>query len=112
MDQAFARIDPATAPSPERYRILKEGLEKTRLYLDAFLTFREMWWRKSALTDRRRPEASALQAQYEQAVVRFDNILDQWEKFPEERRYWGMTRESFEQGRNTWREHVLRKMVG
>jgi hypothetical protein len=112
MDQAFARIDPATVPSPENYRILKEGLEKTRLYLDMFFTFREMWWRKSALEDLNGNKAAAQQTAYDQSVVRFNDILDQWQKYPEECRYWGMTRKSFELGWNTWREDVLRKMGG
>jgi hypothetical protein len=110
MDDAFARIDATTVPSPEEYQALKQGLEKTRLYLDMFFTFREMWWRGRELKDLEEDEAAVKQVEHEKATAAFNDVLDKWKKYPEECRFWGIKEESFDgrRARHKWRKDVLR----
>ena len=110
MDDAFARIDAAKVPSPKEYQALKEGLEKTRLYLDMFFAFREMWWRDRELKDLGKEEAAARQGEVEKATAAFHEVLEQWEKYPEECRFWGINKDAFfHEGRrrHPWRKDVL-----
>jgi len=110
MDDAFARIDAASVPSLEDYQALKEGLEKTRLYLDMFFTFREMWWRARELKDLEEDEAAEKQVEHEKATAAFNEVMEAWQKYPEECRFWGIKEESFNgrRGRHKWRRDVLR----
>ncbi len=111
MDDAFARIDAAKVPSPHEYQVLKEGLEKTKLYLGMFFTFREMWWRGRELEELGEAEEAVKQAEYDKVTASFNNVLERWQKYPEECRFWGAKKEMFNiKGRRRlpWRKDVLR----
>ena len=110
MEAAFARIDASTVPSKEEYQVLKEGLEKTQLYLSMFFEYREMWWRGRELKDLETDEAAAKQVEVEQATDSFHQVLEDWKKYPEERRFWGVNENGFNgrRGRHKWRKDVLR----
>ena len=109
MNDAFALIDSTKVPVPGEYHTLKEGFEKTQLYLNMFFKFREMWWRERQLKDLKGEEAVTQQKEYEKAIVKFNNVIEQWQKYPEECKYWGINQESFNQGGGTWQKSVLRK---
>ena len=109
MDAAFARIDATKAASREEYQGLIEGLEKTKLYLGMFFTFREMWWRERELKDL--DEAAAKQVEYEKATAAFNDVMEEWKKYPEECDFWGAKKEMFNikgRRRHPWRKDVLR----
>jgi hypothetical protein len=110
MEDAFARIDASKVPSPETYQALQEGFEKTRLYLDMFFSFREMWWRGRELKDLGKEEAAARQPDYEKAMAAFNKVMEQWKAYPEECKFWGINKETFFQEgrrRHPWRKDVL-----
>ena len=109
MDAAFARIDPASVPSPDEYRVLKEGLEKTNLYLSMFFTFREKWWRERELKDPETETTAAKQEELEKVVASFDAVMKKWQKYPEERIFWGIKEQSFDgkRGRHKWQSDVV-----
>jgi len=109
MNAAFARIDATTVPSPEEYQVLKEGLEKTQLYLSIFLEYREMWWRGRELKDLEKDEVAVKQAEHERATASFNDVLEKWKKHPEECRFWGINENGFNgrRGRHKWRRDVL-----
>ena len=104
MDDAFARVDASKVPSKEEYQVLKEGLEKTQLYLNLFFKYREMWWRGQ---DLKKDKAAAKQLEYEEATAAFNDVLEQWQKYPEESRFWGINKRCFKGGRQPWRKDVL-----
>jgi hypothetical protein len=110
MEAAFARIDATTVPSPEEYQVLKEGLEKTQLYLNVFFKYREMWWRGRELEGLEKDEAAVKQVEYEKATASFNDVLEKWKKYPEECRFWGINENGFNgrRGRHKWRKDVLR----
>ncbi|MCP4312852.1 MAG: hypothetical protein GY790_16440 [Bacteroidetes bacterium] len=108
MDDAFARIDVTKVPSQEEYQALKEGLEKTKLYLSMFFKFREMWWRGRELKGLGKEEATVKQVEYEKARASFNEVLEKWQKYPEECRFWGISNNSFQGGNHLWRKDVLR----
>jgi hypothetical protein len=110
MDEAFALIDSTKAPSLEDYQTLKDGFEKTQLYLNMFFKFREMWWRERQLKDLKGEEAATKQKELEIAVTSFNDVLEKWQKYPEECKYWGITQESFDRGGGTWQEDVIPKL--
>lgn len=112
MEEAFLQIDSTEVSDPENYQTLKAGLEKTRLYLNTFFEFREMWWRERELQDLNGKEASLKQRDYKASVDRFTNVLESWQKYPEESTFWGMAKESFEGNSRFWRNQVLEKMSG
>ena len=107
MDDAFALIDPEEVPSLEEYQRFKDGFEKTKLYLNLFFKFREMWWRERELQDIGGEGVAAKQKKLEKAVTAFKNVYEQWQKFPEECKFWGISEESFSQGGETWKKDVL-----
>lgn len=110
MEAAFARIDTSKVPASGTYQALKEGFEKTRLYLDMFFTFREMWWRGRELKDLGKEEAAARQPDYEKAIAGFNKVMEQWKAYPEECKFWGINKETFFQEgrrRHPWRNDVL-----
>ena len=74
-----------------------------------FLDFREMWWRERELKDLEKEEAVARQPGYEKAMASFYEVLEQWEKYPEEFRFWGINKNSFKGGVHPWRKDVLRE---
>ena len=104
MDDAFARVDASKVPSKEEYQVLKEGLEKTQLYLNLFFKYREMWWRGQ---DLKKDKAAAKQLEYEEATAAFNDVLEQWQKYPEESRFWGINKRCFKGGRQPWKSDVL-----
>ncbi len=110
METAFARIDATTVPSQEEYQVLKEGLEKTQLYLNIFFKYREMWWRGRELKDLEKDEAAVKQVEHEKATASFNDVLEKWQKYPEECRFWGINENGFNgrRGRHKWRKDVLR----
>lgn len=59
------------------------------------------------LTDEEFP---AKKAMYRKTVVEVNNILDQWQKYPEESKFWGISKKSFDRGGGTWHGKVLRKI--
>ena len=91
MQRAFAKVDPAKAPNPERYAKFKEGIDKTALYLRTFYLWREAWWRHRAGRDltgeARTNNAKALVA----VNAELSKLFDQWSRFPEEAGYWRVT---------------------
>ena len=105
MDDAFARVDASKVPSKEEYQVLNEGLEKTQLYLNLFFKYREMWWRGQ---DLKKDKAAAKQLEYEEATAAFNDVLEQWQKYPEESRFWGINKRCFKGGRQPWKRDVLR----
>jgi len=107
MQEAFKNIDSTKISDPIHYKSLKESLNKTLLYISMFFEFREMWWRKREL-DELKVENPVKQKEYDASFERFNKIMDQWKKYPEESKYWGINQESFSEGGFTWRNDVLR----
>ncbi len=96
MKDAFARIDSTKVPSIEYYEKLKEGLEKTELYLRMFYEFREAWWRKRELKDTSdESEYTKKQSEYKIATDKLEATLKQWQKYPEEMKFWKISRKAF-----------------
>jgi hypothetical protein len=109
METAFARIDATKAPSQQEYQALKEGLEKTQLYLNVFFKYREMWWRGRELKDLEKDEAGVKQVEHEKATASFNEVMETWKKYPEECRFWGINEKGFNgrRGRHKWSKDVL-----
>ncbi|WDE98913.1 hypothetical protein PQO03_13825 [Lentisphaera profundi] len=110
MEAAFARIDATKAPSQKDYQALKEGLEKTQLYLNIFFKYREMWWRGRELKDLEKDKVAVKKLEHEKATASFKEVMEKWQKYPEECRFWGINENGFNgrRGRHKWRKNVLR----
>ena len=109
MNDAFSSIDETKVPSAEEYKILKEGLEKTQLYLDMFFKFREMWWRDRELKDINGEQVATKQKELDAVINSFNAVLEKWKKYPGESKYWGINPESFSIEGYNWRKDVIPK---
>jgi hypothetical protein len=95
MEHAFNMIDSTKITNQENYKVLKEGFEKTKLYLSMFFEFREMWWRERELKDIKENESSLKQKEYKKSEDRFNEIMEKWQKYPEECKFWGIQKKYF-----------------
>jgi len=67
-----------------------------------------MWWRGRELKDLGKEEAAVKQVEYEKARSSFNEVLEKWQKYPEECRFWGINKDGFQGGNHLWRKDVLR----
>jgi hypothetical protein len=95
MEEAFATIDTTNITSKEKYTMLKEGFEKTKLYLGMFYEFREMWWRERELKNINVKESFLKQKEYLKSEECFNEIMMKWQKYPEECNFWGLQKKYF-----------------
>ncbi|MFV1977159.1 MAG: hypothetical protein ACC651_15570 [Candidatus Scalindua sp.] len=94
MRDAISKIDVKKVPSKETYKIFVEGFDKTELYISMFFEYRELWMRKRDLkNDNLGPQN--MQA-FAASQDRFDDILEKWKKYPEETKYWGISKKVFD----------------
>lgn len=94
MRDSMSEIDEKKVPSKENYQKFVEGFNKTELYLSMFFEYRELWMRKR---DLKKDGASSRDIQaYSACQKRFDDILEKWKKYPEECKYWGISKKVFD----------------
>lgn len=94
MRDAMNEIDIKKVPSQETYQKFVEGFDKTELYISMFLEYRELWLRQRDLLKGNSNSQDNLA--YKACQEKFDNIIEQWQKYPEECRYWGISRKVFD----------------
>ena len=95
MEEALSRIDPEKVPDKEIYAKFTEGFEKTELYISMYLEFRELWIRTRDFWKVHRIEQSKDWLDLDFCRERLDNIIEKWQKYPEECKYWGINKEIF-----------------
>ena len=110
MEHAFNMIDSTKITNQENYKVLKEGFEKTKLYLSMFFEFREMWWRERELKDIKDNESSLKQKEYKKSEDRFNEIIEKWQKYPEECKFWGIQKKYFNGEKSFWPAQDLEKI--
>jgi hypothetical protein len=110
MQEAFNQIDSTKVTEPLQYKTLKEGLEKTILYISMFYEFREMWWRERELKDLKGIETVTKQKEFEKAATSFNEILEKWQKYPEECKFWGIQKKYFNGEKSFWPAQDLEKL--
>ena len=88
-------IDEGKVPSKEIYQKFVESFNKTELYLSLWFEYRELWVRKRDLLKKGNTNFNENHA-YNDCQERFEDILEKWKQYPEERKYWGISKEVFE----------------
>ena len=95
MKNALSCIDVASVPDKEVYRKFVEGFEKTELYISMYLEFRELWIRERDFWNIHQVEHSKDWLELDFCRERLDDIVEKWQKYPEECKFWGINKEVF-----------------
>jgi hypothetical protein len=94
MRTAMSKIDAEKVPVKEIYQKFVEGFDKTELYISMLFEYRELWLRNREM---KMGNASSLDQQaYHACYKRLNDILEKWRKYPEECKYWGISKKVFD----------------
>ena len=93
MRDAMSEIDERKVPDKEIYDKFLEGFEKTELYLSMFFEYREFWVRNRDIGKGIATRDD--QFAYEACRARLNHILEEWKKYQEECKFWGISSKIF-----------------
>lgn len=100
MKNAIFLIDPKEVPVKKVYDKFIEGYKKTELFISLYLEYRELWIRKREMKSNHHIAHVKEMLELDFCKNRLDNILKQWLEYPEECRYWGISKEIFKGGKD------------
>ncbi len=100
MEEALSHIDLEKVPNREVYDKFIEGFKKTKLFISVYLEFRELWIRKRDMKITHHIAHVKDMLELDFCKNRLDNIIEEWQEYPEECEFWGISKEIFNEGKD------------
>jgi hypothetical protein len=100
MEEALSHIDLEKVPNREVYDKFVVGYKKTKLFISIYLEFRELWIRKRDIKTAHHIAQVKDMLGLDFCKNRLDNIIAEWQEYPEECEFWGISKEIFHEGKD------------